>query len=499
MRLLSLFLIAVSAVAAERFVSPSGSGDGTLASPWSLTAGCTDSNVSDGDIIYLRGGSYVTTGGLTCNLAGSSGSRITMRNYPGETPVLSSATCTGSTPVILVTGQYTTYEYLEVTLANSCNDRTYAATFRTSGIELSSASANNRVILNRIHDTGQGLIDSGATNEYSDNLVYNTGKANIVADVQNGHCFYPSLGSSASIVKRNICVNTYGFGFHGFNTDPNGYNLDSNLIGRTGLLSGSVVGPLPAILISDQNGSNVRSFTINANMLYSPTSYTGRSSFTDATMTLGDTGTGTSGYGTFTITNNYMTGGVPTWRLVGADTVTMTGNVSSSNNLFANVYTVVVWSPVNTNTYNGDNVSVPGSNWAVNGSLQAWVAGWKALGWDAAGTFNTALPSTNQNFVLASIYDANRGIIGIFNWAGGNTATVDISSVAAAGKYVSIYNAQNYPAGPIWTGVYAGGNITLPTNGASVAPIGDSALSPDVKFGAYIMQFDTPTFRRQSM
>ncbi len=75
------------------FASPGGSpsGAGTAASPWDLdtalrSSGNPGGTIDPGDTLFLRGGVY--TGVFVSNLAGSAGSPITVRSFPGEQAIL---------------------------------------------------------------------------------------------------------------------------------------------------------------------------------------------------------------------------------------------------------------------------------------------------------------------------------------------------------------------------------------------------------------------------
>ena len=73
--------------AAEFFVSPAGndSNAGTLAEPWK-TVGKGTATASAGDTVYVRAGVYPER--ITLSRSGMASSRITLRNYPGEVPIL---------------------------------------------------------------------------------------------------------------------------------------------------------------------------------------------------------------------------------------------------------------------------------------------------------------------------------------------------------------------------------------------------------------------------
>ena len=85
---------AKNASAATYYISPTGSdttGNGTLASPWGSLKKAHD-NLSPGDTVYARGGTYENSAGQDMQGArwtasGIPGSPITIAAYPGETPV----------------------------------------------------------------------------------------------------------------------------------------------------------------------------------------------------------------------------------------------------------------------------------------------------------------------------------------------------------------------------------------------------------------------------
>lgn len=495
---LSILALALPAFATERFCSPSGSGNGTLASPWSLASCLTDSNISDGDIIYLRGGTYA--GNFVSNLVGTTGAgRITVQNYPGEVAILTDSTCIGSVENLSVTGDFTDYKATQLgyfQFQNTCAVRTYSADFRPNGIEIQPGADSNRFFELVVHDTGIGIVNAGASNEFRGNLIYNNGKINTTADRQNGHGIYPST-TTATTIFDNWILNNYGFGVHAFGTTMTALDVEVNTIARNGLLSGVGVGPFSQIIADDTNQGNTGTHSVIGNKLYVPVSFTGHAAFADTNLCIGCSSGASAGQGGYTITGNYIVGGVPAISLQGPDTVTMTGNLVTSNNYVCTALTLVVWSPVNNNTYNGNRTA--NQNWNV-GATDLTFTDWQGapLNWDAAGAWNSAVPVSNQNYVTVSAHNAGLGAVTIFNWAGGNTATVDISAAATAGRYVEIYNAQNYPAGPVFKGIYAGGNVTLPMNSASANPVGDTAVAADVAFGSFVLQSAVPTFRKQS-
>lgn len=103
------------------YISPSGSdssGAGTLASPWKTIQKFIDQSPQAGSTLYCRGGTYTNppvaqAGHGKPVLPGTAGSPITIRNYPGETPVFSGGTDLGAFILIYDASTYTVIDGLE--------------------------------------------------------------------------------------------------------------------------------------------------------------------------------------------------------------------------------------------------------------------------------------------------------------------------------------------------------------------------------------------------
>lgn len=85
-----LLIIPGMAYATDRYVSPGGtdSGAGPIGSPW-LTISYATGHVVAGDTIYVRAGTYNEKFSFT--VTGTAGNPITLRNYPGESVIVSGA------------------------------------------------------------------------------------------------------------------------------------------------------------------------------------------------------------------------------------------------------------------------------------------------------------------------------------------------------------------------------------------------------------------------
>lgn len=103
------------------FIAPTGSdttGDGSEGSPWATMQKFIDAEPDAGSTLYCRGGTYVSPGVTFSGynghpaLVGTAGSPITLRNYPGETPVFQQ---TGSTVQIRGDSAYVVLDGLQFT------------------------------------------------------------------------------------------------------------------------------------------------------------------------------------------------------------------------------------------------------------------------------------------------------------------------------------------------------------------------------------------------
>lgn len=153
---------------AAYYLSPTGDdtyGKGTIDSPW-FTLNKAWSVVKAGDLIYMRGGTYLyKTGQSLRNKSGAAGSLIKVWAMPGEQPVITPASVYTGTRGIDIYGNYIHFKGLEI---KGYTQRTSTALYY--GIV---AENCNFLIFEqlKVHDNGFGLSigsDSG------DNLVLNS-------------------------------------------------------------------------------------------------------------------------------------------------------------------------------------------------------------------------------------------------------------------------------------------------------------------------------------
>ena len=118
------------------YISPTGNdttGDGSFGNPWaSLNKFYT--TLSAGDIGYCRGGTYTGTANRnkTVSGGGSVGNPITIKNYPGETPIFDGeANGTSDTDRYFILGypSFNHWVFDGLTLTNFCMDQNGVMTF----------------------------------------------------------------------------------------------------------------------------------------------------------------------------------------------------------------------------------------------------------------------------------------------------------------------------------------------------------------------------------
>jgi MYXO-CTERM domain-containing protein len=203
-----LFLSTGRASAAEYYVSPTGSDSnpGTQASPFA-TVQKANNSAAAGDTIWMRAGTYNTTGQITLSKSGTSDTnRTKIWAYPGEVPVIdfsnySLASSGSDNPAITVTGSWMHLRGLEIAngKVGSSGSHSYSM-LRTKG-----SSNNTFELLNIHHGFGPGLfIDTGN----GGNLILNCDshdnydKDGSQGDGQNGDGFgvhYQTSGPSTII------------------------------------------------------------------------------------------------------------------------------------------------------------------------------------------------------------------------------------------------------------------------------------------------------------
>lgn len=470
-RIVSIALcLACSIQAADWYAAPTGTDGaaGTLVAPVSLKRALGDglaSPASPGDTVYLRGGTY--PGGLSSELAGSSGSPIFVKPYSRELPVIE---CTATNVTGLsINGSYTQFSGIEIW--NSASVRAP----RNPGIFL--MSPGSKIINCLIHDTGVGIYVSeqsiGA--EIYGNLIYNYGDAVLPAK----HAIYAHSTGPTVTIKDNVTLNGFYCGIHCYSEvagELDGFDIIGNTCAEAGSLFGTtdrqqnflIGGTVPADHIAFDRNSGYFKSSFQDNLLM---------------------GYQTTANVTGSVTSNYFGRGNCTFN--SWDNMTVVGNSWEA------VRSVFAYNPPgslgtyswNDNTYAS---SIP-TLFNISSGGGITFAAWKTTtSFDSTSIFVSATSETRV-FVRPNSYLPGRALITVFNWGLHPTVSVNLSSVCTVGQLYVIRNAANYYGPIVASFTYNGSAATLPMSGLGVAtPVGVTApLATGPEFNAFILETST--------
>jgi len=209
------------------FVAANGSANGTgnADSPIDIITAfggeASRRKIKPGDIVWLRGGSYVGT--FQIDLRGTPAAPIHIREYPGERAVFDKGRADRKTGALEVRSSNVWFWDFEV--ANSLQDRTPTDVngkinpVRGSGINV--WKAGNKFINLIIHDNGHGI---GLWNEEGDTeiygcLIFNNGNN------KKEHGIYGNNKTGTQLISNNIIFNNAGYGLHLY-ADTTSYSLE---------------------------------------------------------------------------------------------------------------------------------------------------------------------------------------------------------------------------------------------------------------------------------
>ncbi len=197
--------------AANWYTSPTGTGNGTLASPFALQTALSSSLIQPGDTIWLLGGTY--SGNFTASLNGTASAPIIVRNYMGQRATLDGTGC--GALVLSANGTYTWFWGLEVLDSVGPRLSTGPGVCKAFGIGVY-GGPGNKFINCIVHDTSEGFSAYNASpdSEYYGNVVYYNGY--IGSDRNYGHGFYIQNDTGTKLIQDNI-------------TGDNGFEGDSGL------------------------------------------------------------------------------------------------------------------------------------------------------------------------------------------------------------------------------------------------------------------------------
>lgn len=159
---------------------------------------------------------------------------------------------------------------------------------------------------------------------------------------------------------------------------------------------------------------------------------------------------------------------------------------------------------INNNTYFDNDNGATTYNFAYTSPSTAGKGNFNyTLDWKRLTPFDTnssytlgtpgGVPNVDKYFVKPNAYEIGRANIVVYNWSQANSVSVNVSSSGlVVGDSYEVRDAQNYLGTPIATGVYTGGNITIPMTSTAVYPaVGNLFFAPvhtSKEFGVFVIR-----------
>jgi hypothetical protein len=448
-----LALFAVEAEGGDFFVAPSPQlgANGSAEKPWSLTYALSHPpEVSPGDTIWLRGGTY--RGKYVSYLTGTSTAPIVVRSYPGEWAKIDSGVgASGMTETLSIAGSYSWFWGFEIMSSDPVRQSAEDGPWPTDinrGACVGTTNGVGAKLINLVcHDAAEGfeLWQESSNLEAYGNIVFNNGWRG-ATDRGHGHGIYAQNAHGSKFITDNIILQSYDINvqIYGSSEAPlNNFVVDGNIVYQAAkvLTRGTA---MEVIFGGSQVATNA---VFSNNAIYSKrgrgVNFGYEAGMRPATVT-GNL-IASSGYSVAATFNNTL------------DALTLTGNR--------------IWGEVlnlNDASHEIDYAVWPGNTFIPY----------------------TTRPTGTNVIVRPNKYEPGRGHIAVFNWGLASTVSVDVSSILTVGSSYEVRNAQDFFGPPVLSGVYAGGTIALPMTGLSVAtPIGGAMTPPATgpEFNSFIL------------
>lgn len=520
------FIISFQAYAAteircERFlyVHPQGKPTNSGLSPESpldlSKALDTTSPARPGDCIFLRGGTYSPTNpkgyGYKSLLKGTPDRPIIVLSYPGEWAVIDAKLDTDNAwggVVLWLDGAYTTFSNFEV--INSTSKRAVARTGGGPagiGVYGDGIQCVNLVVHEHLGG-GFGVWKTSHNSKLTGNLIFNNGWQADPQDRGHGHGIYAQNEGGTKTFSDNIIFNQFGHNFHLYGTRADvklqDFVLTGNVLFNSGALEISNTNHLSsALLVSGTDVVPTERLTVKNNFFYQipiRNHNGGRTRFFGVALeTYGDhynSPTNTD----FDIQDNYIAGEVILydWKRAVFPALRFLNNTLVDQDRF-------IWFRLPSGGSVGDfqwganryyDVGQPGGNgrFRINKTFQRddadiYFPEWKELtGFDKqpSSSLTMGKPSdivfVRQSEFPTAVNDGTvkfvqgRANIIAYNWTNNALIQIPLSQTGLqSGQKFEVRDAQNFMKGPLITGTYNGGGISIPiANLTAASPLSQS-------------------------
>ena len=426
-------------------VKGSPSGNGSVNNPWDLqTALSHPDRVSPGDTIWIHGGTY--EGEYQSYLTGSSQAPILVRNVPGENVVIDGVKYRDLNGILQIEGENTWYMGLTVTNSSPERIEYLGQVIDTEGVTI--LGENNKLINCIIHNcggNGVGFWSTALHSEVYGCIIYNNGS--IGPSRGHGHGIYSQNNEGIKLIRDNILFNSFSLGIHIYSEGGNirGYHIEGNMMFNNGLPGNGFLER--HILVG--GGRPAEQITIKSNYLYNRPEQYAKSG-----IQLGYS----NADNVDAVCSSNILGNCSFYVIKGWNSVLFSNNLVYAYNTSSQL--------LDFDEY--DNITYPDyhNNQYFRGEFSSRTFDeWKQItGQDQSSSYSSNLPQKTVTFLRKNLYEPGRAHLAVYNFEKLNAVEVDLSDLLEAGSGYEVYDVNNLQAGPIVTGVYNGGRISVPMN-----------------------------------
>jgi len=497
---------AAGLMAAELYVSPTGTADGTgtKAKPLDiLTAISAQSPAQPGDTIYLLGGIYnglmtqdvqhiPTRVPFDVKVSGAADKPIRIRPVPGAAALLNGSVQLNASYLHLINLDIGDLEWDPWQLKHKNPTALNALTGESAkvincnifggamGSGCWSTAKNLELYGNLIHDFGYLIPDPSDSTKRK-------GRG-------HGHCYYAQNEEGTKIFQDNIAYRGCGWNVH--------------IYTQSGMIKGfDVIDNICYIAGAYVAGQNMDNFLCYGKTKADRIRFIGNVAYQPRSLEAWRPNARLANVytpqlnGTAIVRDNYFIGAVYGLSLSKWENITVASNTFWSTGVFMEISSSATGSGIPTqpdkpdltgyhvdnNTYfdNGrTNVFYYGNKEGKKDEDLSTFAQWQALGLDTHSQVlpdKVGKPTGTKVFVYANKYQPGRAQVGIFNWDGKDQVEVDLFSALKAGQKFAVYNCLDISqtlaqAKSILTATYTGKAVPFPLRKDKISPDFDAFL-----------------------
>ncbi len=453
-------------------------GDGSSQKPWNLaTALRHPAAVKPGDTIWMKAGTYKGT--WDSKLTGTAARPIILRAMAGQRVIidLNSGNLTNSR-AFTINGAHTWYWGLEILdsdlVRSTALEGSHPADVPRENSSVTVLGPGIKLINIITHDLSNGVRfwDSAVDSEIYGLITYNNGFHG--PERGHGHGIYTQNQTGTKQIREVISFNNFSTGMKAYSESgfANNYVFDGIISFNNGspeaLMPGAeLIRREPNLFVGTIDNPQDNFRITNSHLHFINGTY-------GSNLAIGYQAQGAN----LQVTDNYISGGFRSLQVLRWTNFSVKRNtiVRYRGKFSRPVFVDFIGNPaagsIDDNNYYDALPNSDGFAFAAGGTVEPLDA-WRLRGFDVNTNYQTGKPGP-QVFVRPNAYEKGRANIVVYNWNGGSSASVDLSTTGLAlGDDYEIRDAQNFLGSPVFSGKYDGKVISLSLANRVVAtPIG---------------------------